>query len=120
LKISVFSNCHLKNIFRDQNGDKDMKLRKLSLDGFIDEFKEVTVSSRPRRFCFVLGAGASVAGDSATEEVGAAARGAGPCRRAGCVAAATSAAFSAGAAAGASTVRSVTAPAGSPAWAIND
>ena len=37
-----------------------MKLRKLSLDGFIDEFKEVTVSSRPRRFCFVLGAGASV------------------------------------------------------------
>lgn len=37
-----------------------MNYEQLSLSGFIKEMKEVTDGSHPRRFCFVLGAGASV------------------------------------------------------------
>lgn len=36
-----------------------MPYEKLSLKGFIEEIKEVTDGFHPRRFCFVLGAGAS-------------------------------------------------------------
>lgn len=36
-----------------------MSYKMLSLDGFIQEMKDVTNGSHPRRFCFVLGAGAS-------------------------------------------------------------
>lgn len=36
-----------------------MSAEKLSLNGFIQEMKEVADGTHPRRFCFVLGAGAS-------------------------------------------------------------
>ena len=36
-----------------------MACEELSLNGFIQEMKDVTTGSHPRRFCFVLGAGAS-------------------------------------------------------------
>lgn len=36
-----------------------MAYEPLSLEGFLQEIKEVTHSSHPRKFCFVLGAGAS-------------------------------------------------------------
>lgn len=36
-----------------------MSYEHLSLKGFIDEMKETTYSRQPRRFCFVLGSGAS-------------------------------------------------------------
>ena len=36
-----------------------MACEQLSLNGFIQEMKDVTSGSHPRRFCFVLGAGAS-------------------------------------------------------------
>lgn len=37
-----------------------MGSEKMSIDGFIQEIKDVSVGPRPRKFCFVLGAGASV------------------------------------------------------------
>lgn len=40
-------------------GDVIMPYEKLSLKGFIEEIKEVTDGFHPRKFCFVLGAGAS-------------------------------------------------------------
>lgn len=36
-----------------------MPYKNLSLDGFVQEFKSVSVGPYPRKFCFVLGAGAS-------------------------------------------------------------
>ena len=36
-----------------------MPYQNLSLDGFVQEFKSVSVGPYPRKFCFVLGAGAS-------------------------------------------------------------
>ena len=36
-----------------------MAYRELSLDGFVQEFKSVSQGPYPRKFCFVLGAGAS-------------------------------------------------------------
>lgn len=36
-----------------------MVCEELSLNGFIQEMKDVTTGSHPRRFCFILGAGAS-------------------------------------------------------------
>ena len=40
-------------------GDIQMNYEELSLSGFVKEIKEVSNGSHPRKFCFVLGAGAS-------------------------------------------------------------
>ena len=37
-----------------------MSYEELSLKGFINEMKEVSSGPHPRKFCFVLGAGASI------------------------------------------------------------
>ena len=37
-----------------------MGYEELSLSGFINEFKDVNVGPHPRKFCFILGAGASI------------------------------------------------------------
>ena len=37
-----------------------MSYKNLSLKGFINEIKEVSSGPHPRKFCFVLGAGASI------------------------------------------------------------
>ena len=37
-----------------------MELQELSMLGFVEEFREVTQGTHPRRFCFILGAGASL------------------------------------------------------------
>lgn len=37
-----------------------MSYEELSLKGFINEIKEVSSGPHPRKFCFVLGAGASI------------------------------------------------------------
>lgn len=37
-----------------------MSIEELSLQGFINEIKEVSSGPHPRKFCFVLGAGASI------------------------------------------------------------
>ena len=36
-----------------------MMYEELALKGFVDEMKEVSSGPHPRRFCFILGAGAS-------------------------------------------------------------
>ena len=36
-----------------------MSIEKLTLKGFVDEVKDVSEGPHSRRFCFVLGAGAS-------------------------------------------------------------
>ena len=40
-------------------GDIQMSYEKLSLSGFVEEMKMVSTGAHPRKFCFVLGAGAS-------------------------------------------------------------
>lgn len=37
-----------------------MSYEELTLKGFINEIKEVSSGPHPRKFCFVLGAGASI------------------------------------------------------------
>jgi tetratricopeptide (TPR) repeat protein len=41
-------------------GGGEMELQELSMLGFVEEFREVTQGTHPRRFCFILGAGASL------------------------------------------------------------
>ena len=40
-------------------GEVQMSCEEISLKSFIDEIKEVSSGPHPRKFCFVLGAGAS-------------------------------------------------------------
>ena len=54
-------------------GDPDpgrmrMSYTTISLEGFLQEFQSVSGGSYPRRFCFVLGAGASKASGIKTGE----------------------------------------------------
>ncbi len=68
-KSTYYDKVCLKNILYDAGeGETQMNYEELSISGFINEVKEVSSGPHPRKFCFLLGAGASISSGIKSEQ----------------------------------------------------